>query len=136
MNQISSLNTTSWLLAVLLAMAPPLWAEEEKPAPSIEYLPLGSKLIVNLAGHHRYLRADAQLMVTGKENLERLQPYLPVVRHTLITLLSNLPPEQVADVEQREKFRQEALAKVRAALDQYSSSEGLNDILFTEFLVQ
>ncbi|MFN3919271.1 MAG: flagellar basal body-associated protein FliL [Methylohalobius sp.] len=138
MNQTSNYRKIGWLLVLLLAITPSLWAkqEAEKSPPSIEYLPLNPKLIVNLAGRHHYLRTDVQLMIKGKENLERIQHYLPVVRHTLITLLSDLPPEQVADVEEREKLRQEALAKVRQALNQYTDSEEIKDILFTEFLIQ
>lgn len=138
MNQTSKYRKIGWLLVLLLAITPSLWAKEEaeQSPPSIEYLPLNPKLIVNLAGRHHYLRADVQLMIQGKENLERIQNYLPVVRHTLITLLSDLPPEQVANVEEREKLRQEALAKVRQALDQYTASTGLKDLLFTEFLIQ
>jgi flagellar FliL protein len=138
MNQTSKYRKIGWLLVLLLAITPSLWAKEEaeQSPPSIEYLPLNPKLIVNLAGRHHYLRADVQLMIHGKENLERIQNYLPVVRHTLITLLSDLPPEQVANIEEREKLRQEALAKVRQALDQYTASTGLKDLLFTEFLIQ
>jgi flagellar FliL protein len=51
-------------------------------------------------------------------------------------LLSNLSPEQAADVEAREKLRQEALQEVRKVLDQYAQSQGLKDLFFTEFLVQ
>ncbi len=128
-----------WLLVLLLSIAHPLWAdegEEEKSSPSIEYLPLQPKLIVNLAGRRHYLRADIQLMIKGKEHLERIQNHLPMIRHALIMLLSDLPPEKAADVGEREKLRQEALAEVRRVLDRYTDSDGLKDIFFTEFLIQ
>jgi flagellar FliL protein len=125
------------LLALsLIAMTPSVLPGEEETAPSIEYLPLQPKLIVNLAGRHHYLRADVQLMIQGKQRLEEIQKYLPAIRHALIMLLSNLSPEQAADVEAREKLRQEALQEVRKVLDQYAQSQGLKDLFFTEFLVQ
>lgn len=139
MKRVSIRRGTSWLLALSLAtMAPPLWAgvEGEQSSPSIEYLPLQPKLIVNLAGRHHYLRADVQLMIQGKAHLERIQKYLPAIRHALIMLLSGLPPEQAADVGAREKLRQDALQEVRKILDRYTESDGLKDIFFTEFLVQ
>jgi flagellar FliL protein len=117
-------------------MTPSVLPGEEETAPSIEYLPLQPKLIVNLAGRHHYLRADVQLMIQGKQRLEEIQKYLPAIRHALIMLLSNLSPEQAADVEAREKLRQEALQEVRKVLDQYAQSQGLKDLFFTEFLVQ
>jgi flagellar FliL protein len=125
------------LLALsLIAMTPSVLLGEEETAPSIEYLALQPKLIVNLAGRHRYLRADVQLMIQGKQRLEEIQKYLPAIRHALIMLLSNLSPEQAADVEAREKLRQEALQEVRKVLDQYAQSQGLKNLFFTEFLVQ
>jgi flagellar FliL protein len=125
------------LLALsLIAMTPSVLPGEEETAPSIEYLPLQPKLIVNLAGRHHYLRADVQLMIQGKQRLEEIQKYLPAIRHALIMLLSNLSPEQATDVEAREKLRQEALQEVRKVLDQYAQSQGLKDLFFTEFLVQ
>lgn len=132
-------HRTSWLLVLLLSIATPLGAgeeEEEKPSPSIEYLPLQPKLIVNLAGRRHYLRVDVQLMIKGKEHLERIQKHLPMIRHALIVLLSDLPPEKVAAVGERERLRQEALAEVRRILDRYTDSDGLKDIFFTEFLIQ
>ncbi len=132
-----NLKSSSWLLVLLLSIALPLWAEEEeKSSPSIEYLPLQPKLIVNLAGRRHYLRADIQLMIKGKEHLERIQKHLPMIRHALIMLLSDLPPEKVADVGERERLRQNALQEVRRVLDRYTDSDGLKDIFFTEFLIQ
>ncbi len=139
------MRQTRWLIwgwtVILLSLSPFLWAgeegdEEEKNAPEIEYLPIKPKLVVNLAGRRHYLSADLQLMIRGEDNLERIKKHTPLIRHTLIMLFSNLPPQQVADVSEREKLRASALQEVRKILDQYSDSEGLKDIFFTEFLVQ
>ncbi len=130
---------SGWLILLLL-LAPAAWAgdeeDEEKSVPEIEYLDVQPKLVVNLAGRHHYLRADVQLMIKGKDNLERIRQHLPMVRHTLLMLFSDLPPDRVADVSEREKLREEALHRIRKVLDRYSDSDGLKDVFFTEFLVQ
>jgi len=130
---------SGWLI-LLLILAPAAWAgdeeDEEKAVPEIEYLDVQPKLVVNLAGRHHYLRADVQLMIKGKDNLERIRQHLPMVRHTLLMLFSDLPPDKVADVSEREKLREEALNRIRKVLDRYSDSDGLKDVFFTEFLVQ
>ncbi len=128
----------SWLI-LLVAVPACSWAGEdgEEKAPSeIEYLPVKPKLVVNLAGRRHYLSTNVQLMIKGEDNLERIQKHLPLVRHSLILLFSDLPPEKVADINEREKLRETALHDIRKVLDQYSDSDGLKDILFTEFLVQ
>ncbi|HEB78694.1 MAG TPA: flagellar basal body-associated FliL family protein [Methylothermaceae bacterium] len=128
-----------WWLLLFLALAPVSWAEEEEQetaVPEIEYLPLTPKLVVNLAGRRHYLRADVQLMIKGKDNVERIRQHLPLVRHTLLMLFSDLPPDKVADIDAREKLREEALHRIRKVLDRYSDSDGLKDVFFTEFLVQ
>lgn len=128
------------LMVLLLVLTPAVWAgddeEGESAVPEIEYLPVQPKLIINLAGRRHYLRADVQLMIKGKDNLERIQKHVPLIRHVLIMHFSNLPVEKVADIAEREKLREEALHKVRKVLDRYSDSDGLKDIFFTEFLVQ
>ncbi len=130
---------SGWLV-LLLILAPVAWAgeeeDEEKSVPEIEYLALQPKLVVNLAGRRHYLRADVQLMIKGKDNVERIRQHLPMVRHTLLMLFSDLPPDKVADVSEREKLREEALNRIRKVLDRYSDSDGLKDVFFTEFLVQ
>lgn len=129
----------SWLPVLLLAITLPLQAgktNEEKNASPVDYLPIKPKLIVNLEGRRRYLRTDIQLMIDGKENLERIRQYLPIIRHSLIMLFSDLPEKRVTNLEQREKLRRDALQEVRKVLDRYAGSEGIEDILFTEFLVQ
>jgi len=130
-----------WWLLALLVLAPLAWAgddeeEGEKAVPEIEYLALNPKLVVNLAGRRHYLRADVQLMIKGKDNKERIQKHMPLIRHALIMLFSGLPPEKVADISQREQLREKALTEIRKLLDRYSDSDGLKDVFFTEFLVQ
>lgn len=132
---------SGWWLLALLVLAVPAWAgddeeEGEEAAPEIEYLALQPKLIVNLAGRRHYLRADVQLMIKGKDNKERIQKHTPLIRHALIMLFSGLPPEQVADISQREQLREKALTEIRKLLDTYSDSDGLKNLFFTEFLVQ
>ncbi len=134
---------TSWMfwswMILSLAFSPISFAGEdgeEQSSPEIEYLEVKPKLVVNLAGRRHYLSTNVQLMIKGQDNLERIQKHLPLVRHTLILLFSDLPPEKVADINEREKLRETALHDVRKVLDEYSDSDGLKDILFTEFLVQ
>lgn len=126
---------TMLLLAGLL-FASSLALAEDEPEVQIEYIPLTPKLIVNLQGRRTYLRTDVQLMATDSDSAEKIKTHLPAVRHGLIMLISNYTADQLGTMEQREEFRKKALEQSRTILDQYASSKGLSDLLFTEFLVQ
>ncbi|HHJ39062.1 MAG: hypothetical protein AXA67_01420 [Methylothermaceae bacteria B42] len=141
MYQTGWFKTVAKVFIVFFVCVSLSWAGEDEEegassAPEIEYLPVKPKLIVNLDGRRHYLRADIQLLVEDKENLERIRKHLPLIRHALIMHFSNLPMQKVADISQREQLRESALNEIRKVLDRYSDSYGLKDVFFTEFLVQ
>lgn len=100
-----------------------------------EYLKLES-VLVNLQGKRHYLRADIQLLVDTKENADKIKAHMPAIRHALIMLFSNREPVQTAAVQEREKLRQAALAEVIRTLEKYGAEIGLEDLFFTDFMVQ
>jgi flagellar FliL protein len=113
------------------------FAEESEAEDFLEYVPMEPNFVVNLQGDRRsYLRTDIQLLVEGKEYAEQIKAHMPALRHAIILLISDYSADQLGTPEQREAFRQKALQESRKALDQYASSRGLDDLFFTEFLVQ
>ncbi|MEE9397594.1 MAG: flagellar basal body-associated FliL family protein [Methylococcales bacterium] len=112
------------------------FCDEGEEAAETEYLPLDSKLIVNLQGRKHYLRAEIQLMVAGSENADRIRIHIPGIRHALIMFFSSYTHVQLSALEERKGLQKKALEEIRATLDKYSQSDGLKDVLFTEFLVQ
>lgn len=135
----------STLLLVLLFNT--AWAAEEhggghaggsgeQAGPVLEYILLEPPLVINLQGKRRYLRADVQMLVEGQENVDRIKAHLPALRHSLIMLFANHDPASLASVAEREKMRTETMAVLKGFLDQYTSSVGLKDVFFSNFLVQ
>lgn len=104
--------------------------EEEVAAPALEYLEMTPKFTVNLQGRKKYL------LVEGDTQIETVKKHFPALRHELIMLFSGRPMHELQSAEQREKLRQEALEKVRETLDKYADSKGVQDLFFTEFLMQ
>jgi flagellar FliL protein len=90
---------------------------------------------VNLAGQKKYLLINVQLLVEGKENVEKIKKHMPALRHELIMLFSGRNETELASMEQREALRKETLDAIRAALDKYENSDGFRDLFFTEFLL-
>jgi flagellar FliL protein len=109
--------------------------DDEAEEPIIEYLEMKPKFTVNLAERKKYLQINVQLMVEGTEAVEKIKKHFPALRHQLIMLFSGRFAAELQSTEQREKLRQEALDTVRESLDEYTKTEGLKDLFFTEFLV-
>jgi len=100
-----------------------------------QYLPLES-VLVNLEGKRHYLRADIQLLVDSAEHAEKMKVHMPAIRHSLIMLFSGRNPEQISALDQREMLRQNAKEEVKKVLDHYGAGKGLEDLFFTDFIVQ
>ena len=109
--------------------------DDETTPPNIEYVSLGSKLVVNLQGRRKYFRADMQLMVEGEDNVEKISLHNPAIQHALIALFSQYTAEQLVGPKQREVVRKLALEEIRKTLEKYSNSKGIKDLFFTEFLI-
>ena len=103
--------------------------------PSIEYLEMSPKFTVNLDKRNKYLVVNVQLMVEGKDYVEKVKKYLPVLRHELIMLYSGRPVAELQTMKQREALRQETKKVITKTLDSHSNSDGFRDVFFTEFLV-
>lgn len=122
---------TSSALVVLNAPA----SGNEGGGKESQYLPLES-VLVNLEGKRHYLRADIQLLVDSAEHAEKMKAHMPAIRHSLIMLFSNRNPEEISAIEEREKLRQSARDEVKKVLAHYGASQGLEDLFFTDFMVQ
>lgn len=105
-------------------------AEEASPYVALE------PIIVNLDGKRRYLKADVQLQVEGPEKQAKLKAHMPVIRHTLIMLLSNRDPQKILEIEERNKLREEVRDALVEALEPLGVEDVIDDVLFTDFMVQ
>lgn len=135
-------------LILLALLVGPAWAaeehggghsnggKEEAPENATEYIQVDPPVVVNLQGRRRYLRADIQILVVGAQNIENIKLHMPAIRHALIMLFADRDPTQLAVVEEREKLRAETKEKITEVLEQYATSEGLQDVLFPSFLIQ
>jgi len=101
----------------------------------VSYLPLES-IIVNLQGKRHYLRADIQLLVENQADADKIKAHMPMIRHTLIMLFSNRDPAEISAVAERENLRQSALEQVTLSLEKVGAEHGLEDLFFTDFMVQ
>lgn len=110
-------------------------AAEVKPA---LYLALEPPLIVNFPDTDgvRFLQVTITVMAREQPLLDAVARYNPLIRNNLITLMSGRESQSLLTREGKEKLRQEALREVQSILRKETGSPGIEDLLFTSFVVQ
>jgi len=101
----------------------------------IGYMEITPKFTVNLAEPRKYLLINLQLLVEGPEIREAVKKNMPAIKHELIMLFSGRPIESLQTVEQREALRQETLDTLHKVLEKSDKVKNLQDVFFTEFLI-
>lgn len=131
-----------WLM---LLMAPLALGQEQsstddeaaRPADAI-YLPLKPTFVVNYGGEGRlrYLRADLTVRVDGPEAANAVRHHLPYIRNNLVMLFASQTDASLESQAGKEALRKEALAEVRAVLQQEDGQDGVVDIYFDNLVIQ
>ena len=120
------------------------WAEEEEadaeamPKEVIAYVSLGDALVLNLAsaGKTRFVQFKADVLVRGDEGESDVKNHLAAIRHVLIMLYSGQSVENMRSVQKREEIRLSAVEKVKSLVEELSGNAGVEDILYSSFIVQ
>ncbi|PVV22815.1 MAG: flagellar basal body protein FliL [gamma proteobacterium symbiont of Ctena orbiculata] len=131
------------LLALLMLVAMPLLAEDEKEKeeaeeapPAISYYQVKPSLIANLASGGKYIRCDVQLMTSDDLFLEDLNTHGPAIRHALLLLLSEQDGRDIKTSTGKEGLRKKALSTIGDLMQELSGKNELKALFFTTFLVQ
>lgn len=122
-------------------------AEEAAPAAKQEAIyvklrTLGGKpyFIANFTGDEygtqRFLQVYAEARTRDEETQTALEKHMPMIVHTLSTLFSSQSLRDMQTTEGKERLRQEATEKVKAILQQEIGRPGIDEIFFTNFVMQ
>ena len=132
------------LIAVLLIDG--LWLQlhaEEAPAapvPVVRYVELKPTFITNFgvadSGHLRYVKADVTVRVSNKEAEYAARYHLPALRDSLVLLLARQDDSTISSTAGRETIKAEALVELRAILEREEGDPSIDDLMFTNFIVQ
>jgi flagellar FliL protein len=104
----------------------------------IQYIELTPSFIVNFPhqGRQRFLQATVSVMSRDTEALDAILEHMPVVRHNLINLLSAQMLLVFEDPAGVELLRQLATQEVKQVLMQEIGRDGIEEVLFTSFVMQ
>jgi flagellar protein FliL len=116
----------------------------EEAAPEIvlgemQYMDLSPAFIVSFPfqGRQRYLQASLSIMSRDAEALAAVTEHMPIIRHNLLNLLT-AQMLGVAESPQPgiENLRNLATAEVKAVLHQEIGRDGIDQVIFTAFVMQ
>lgn len=104
----------------------------------VEYQTLSPSFIVNFPheGRQRYLQAELTVMSRDPEALAAVRQHMPVIRHNLITLFNAQLLLVFEDPAGVETLRQMATEEVRNVLQEEIGRPGIEEVLFTTFVMQ
>ncbi|KND61314.1 Flagellar biosynthesis protein FliL [Candidatus Burkholderia verschuerenii] len=108
------------------------------PEPPPVFFPLDS-LTVNLQsddGSMHYLRTGLTLKIKDEKVQALLTEHMPEVRSHILLVLSGKKPDDITSVDGKKKLAEELRSTVNAAASTTEKPVQVQEVLFTEFVVQ
>lgn len=94
---------------------------------------LEPSFIVNLAGGgHNFLKVDIALELTDKAVESEIEDKLPKIKDTILLILSEQTPENIADNRGKLRLKDELMKR----LNSYLTAGKIANVYFTSFVVQ
>ncbi|WP_342243493.1 flagellar basal body-associated protein FliL [Pseudomonas sp. OTU5201] len=115
--------------------------EEATSAPTKQpaiYQELAPAFVVNFNqnGRQRYMQVSVALMTRDQAQLDALKVHMPVLRNKLVMLFSSQNFETLATPVGKEMLRQQATATVQELATQETGAVTVEQVLFTNFVLQ
>jgi len=104
----------------------------------VQYLELAPSFVVNFPhqGRQRYMQASLSVMSRDSEAIAAVSRHMPLIRHNLINLFSAQLLLVFEDPSGIEHLRQLATEEVQQVLINEIGREGIDEVLFTDFVMQ
>ncbi|WMY08363.1 flagellar basal body-associated protein FliL [Paraburkholderia phenoliruptrix] len=125
-----------WFFMSKRAPAPTAAAPAPVPAPT--FFPLDS-MTVNLQsddGQQHFLRIGLTLKLTDPKTPQELTEHMPEIRSRILLALSNHHPDELAPLEGKRALATELRTLIEQPTDKGAAPIHVQDVLFTEFVVQ
>lgn len=114
-------------------------AKAAKPARPPQYVPL-EVMTVNLkddGSAEHYLQVGLTFQVSGAEVEPVMKQYMPIIRSSILLLLSSKTPGELASVQGKTRLAEELLAAAREPMpDNGSPDKGIVALHYSTFIVQ
>lgn len=102
------------------------------------YYPLNPAIVVNFSvrGRQRFLQAELSLMLRDPRVISAIELHQPVIRNALVLLMGGQMYEELQTPEGKELLRQKALQEIQGILKEEIGRPGIEQVLFTSFIMQ
>lgn len=112
-------------------------AEIEKPKAAM-YFPIKPAFVINFPsrGRQRFLQVDMTVMTRDMDVLNAMQTHSPLIKNQLVMLLSGESYDELQTEEGKELLRQKSLEALQAIMQQEVGKDGIEQVLFTGFVMQ
>lgn len=109
-----------------------------KPVEGPGYLPLKPAFVVNIRDgkRSRFLQVEMQLKLSDMTQSEKILHHDSIIRHTMLMLLSGQEAVELYSTTGKERLRIKALDGVRTALKDEFKKLPVDDLYFTNFIIQ
>ena len=102
------------------------------------YLPLKPPFVVNIRDgkKSRFLQVQIQLKLSDMSKSEKILHHDSIIRHTMLMLLSGQDAMELYSSVGKERLRVKALEAIRTALKDEIKQLPIEDLYFTNFIIQ
>lgn len=110
---------------------------EEVKEPAI-YYPIKPSIIVNYGhkGRQRYAQVDVTLLIRDPSIVSAVELHAPTIANALVLTIGGQVYEDMQTAEGKELLRQECLQAIQKILEEETGSTGVEQVLFTNFVMQ
>lgn len=107
------------------------------PQPAI-YYPLKPEIIVNFSvkGRQRFLQAELVVMTRENDVISAIELHQPMIRNALVLLIGGQTFTDLQSAEGKELLRQQCLQEIQRLLQEEIGKPGIEQVLFTNFVMQ
>lgn len=102
------------------------------------YIPLKPPFVVtySVGGRQRFVQITVSLMTRSNDVVRAVQTHMPLVRNNLVTVFSSQEFDELQTYEGKEALRQIALEEIQAIVEEEIGIPGVEQVLFTNFVMQ
>lgn len=110
---------------------------EEVKLPAV-YLDIKPPFVVtyDVSGKQRYMQVFVSAQSRDQASLDAMELHMPLIRNKLIMLFSAEDFQQLQTAEGKESLRASSLALINEMLEKESSGSSIEQVLFTNFVMQ
>ncbi len=126
------------LLASLSLLTPAQAEENASAGPKVHYVELKPPFVTNFGPPGpklRFVKANITLKVANAADATNVDTHAALLRNAVVMLLSQ-QGEEIKSPEGQESLRSKILDKLKALLKEETGSAGIEEVLFTEFIIQ